>query len=207
MTGKAPAHRCRSVDCASALAVSLIVVLVRRFRNELRAAVRPQRAEDLIRFDLTKHVLDGPGWRRTSHGFYVPSGVVPSTPTQRIIEAAAVAPAEGVLGGWAAAYALGAELLDGCDDHTMRPVPVTVILPNGQHRRSTAGIRFRQQQRCCDDAQVLPTPARLSSTGNHACGCSACSTLAGRHRRSTSRSSARVVSSWAYRTCWTSTPG
>ncbi|WP_168207522.1 hypothetical protein [Microlunatus elymi] len=35
------------------------------------------------------------------------------TVTQRIVDAAARLPSDAVIGGWAAAYALGAEMLDG----------------------------------------------------------------------------------------------
>ncbi len=56
----------------------------------------------------------------------MPSTGVPSSPTQRIIEAAAVVQPGAALGGWAAAYACGADLLDGLDDFTMAPLPVLV---------------------------------------------------------------------------------
>ena len=118
------------------------------------STVRPLLAAELVRRGHSKHVLDGPRWRRTTRGFYVPAGTA-STPTQRVVEAAAVAPVGAVLGGWAAAFALGSDLLDGLDDHTMRPIPVTVILPPRLHRASVPGIRYCQQALDADDVVSL----------------------------------------------------
>lgn len=112
---------------------------VSRFLRELPSTVRPVSAAELVRRGHSKHVLDGPRWRRTTRGFDVPAGTS-STPTQRVVEGAAVAPVGAVLGGWAAAFALGSDLLDGLDDHTTRPIPVSVILPPRLHRASVPGI-------------------------------------------------------------------
>jgi len=116
-----------------------------RFRRELRESVRPERAGVLIRSGTSKHVLDGPRWRRVSRGYYLPAGGSGSTPTQRIVEAAAVMPPGAVLGGWAAAYALGVDLLDGLDDHTMSPLPVPVCLPPSLHLAAAPGVRYVRQ--------------------------------------------------------------
>ncbi len=76
---------------------------------------------------------------------------IESTPTQRIVEAATVTPAVAVLGGWAAAFGHGVDLLDGLDDHTMRPVPITVFLPPRLHREPVASLGYRQQVLDPDD--------------------------------------------------------
>lgn len=71
----------------------------------------------------------GPGWRRTSQGLYVPSDVDGSVPEQRIVEAAAVLPAIGVVTGWAALRWLGARWFDGLtpDGGSERPVALATI--------------------------------------------------------------------------------
>jgi hypothetical protein len=57
-----------------------------RFKRELAAAVHPRSLRELISGGVTMGQLRGKGWRRTSHGFYVPASC-PSTATQRILEA------------------------------------------------------------------------------------------------------------------------
>ncbi len=44
-------------------------------------------------------------------------------------------PDGAAIGGWAAAYALGVDWLDGLDHLTLKPLPVTVVLPPGLRRR------------------------------------------------------------------------
>ena len=113
-------------------------------------------------------MLAGPRWRRTSRGLYVPATAVPSTTTQRLVEAAALLPAGGALGGWAAACAWGADLLDGRDDHTLREQPVLLFLPPGQHRPALPGVRYGQQRLrpveiATRSGLVLTTPSRTAS--------------------------------------------
>lgn len=116
---------------------------------------------------ITWHVLNGPRWRRTSRGYYLPALGVPATPAQRIVEAAAALPPGAAIGGWAAAYACGADLLDGLDDLTMRPLPVTMCLPPGLHRPPTPGRRYLQRR--LDDSELtsragipITTPVRTA---------------------------------------------
>jgi len=130
--------------------------------------VRPQSVAQLVAAGVTRHVLAGPRWRRTLRGLYVPATGVPSTPTQRLVEAAALLPAGGAMGGWAAAYAWGADLLDGRDDHTLREQPVLPFLPPGQHRAALPGVRYGQQQLrpveiVTRSGLVLTTPSRTAS--------------------------------------------
>lgn len=79
-----------------------------------------------------------------------------STPAQRIVEAAAVLPPGAAISGWAAAYACGADLLDGLDDLTMQPLPVTICLPPGLHRSQTPSLRYVQRR--LDDTEVTLRP-------------------------------------------------
>lgn len=56
----------------------------------------------------------GPHWRRTSHGYYLPTFVDGNQVAQRIVEAAAVLrPGGGAVTGWAALAWLGARWFDG----------------------------------------------------------------------------------------------
>lgn len=116
-----------------------------KFRRELYESVRPEKAGFLIQSGTSKHVLDGPRWRRVSRGYYLPTGGPALTPTQRIVEAAARMPPGAVLGGWAAAYALGVDLLDGLDDYSMRPLSVPVCLPPSTHLAAVPGVRYVRQ--------------------------------------------------------------
>lgn len=103
----------------------------------------------------------GRSWRRSSHGLYVPSDV-PLTAPQRIVEAAALLPADrGAVTGWAALHWAGADWIDEDElpvpvvvpDHYVDPRPGIVIseerlipdrrifvdeLPLTDHRRSVA---------------------------------------------------------------------
>jgi hypothetical protein len=64
-------------------------------------------------------------------------------------------PSDAVIGGWAAAYGLGVDFLDGLDDHTLKPLPVPVLLPPGLHRHTVPGIRYRRQHLEPDDSIVV----------------------------------------------------
>lgn len=126
-----------------------------KFRREVRATVRPLPAAQLIDQGVSKHVLDGPRWRRVARGFYVPTSKTALTPTQRIIDAVAISPPRAVVGGWAAAYAHGVDQLDGLDDHSLRPLPVPVFVPHGLHREAVPAVHYRQQALGTDEVVTL----------------------------------------------------
>lgn len=105
--------------------------------------VVPRTSRALRDSGVSKHLLDGPTWRRTSPGRYVPAAVGTS-PEQRIAEAAAHMPPGSALGGWSSAYASGATWLDGLDSR-QRPLPVVMCLPPGLHRTAVPGIRYVRQ--------------------------------------------------------------
>lgn len=75
--------------------------------------VVPVRRDPSGRRGPTKTAARGPGWRRTSHGLYVPSGVDGGRADQRIVEAAAVLPSVGGVTGWAALRWAGGSWFSG----------------------------------------------------------------------------------------------
>ena len=95
---------------------------------------------------VSRGTLVGPGFERTTYGCYRRAGAVPTT-AQRIVDVVAGLPEGAWIAGWAAAYVRGVDMLDGLDDHTMAELPVPVLLPPGQRRRSTSGIVYRQSTR------------------------------------------------------------
>jgi hypothetical protein len=121
-----------------------------RFADEWSSS-RPARSRaDYERLEIGRGTLRGTGYERTSRGYYRPACEDPDMPitsTQRILDAQVAMPAGALLAGWAAAYVHGLDMLDGLDDHTMEPLPVPVLLPPGQRRRSTPGICYWQTSR------------------------------------------------------------
>lgn len=130
---------------------------------DLSDAVRPRTSRALRDQGVSKHLLDGPRYRRTSPGRYVPSGVAPTT-LQRLVEAAAHLPPGGALGGWSAAHLLGAPAFDGLDAG-LRPLPVVMSVADPLHRRATPGLRYVRQELSCDEVVdvggiTVTSPAR-----------------------------------------------
>lgn len=117
---------------------------ISRFRRELRTAARPRPLAELLATGFTRSQLHGPGWRRTSHGFFVPatiwSGTGRPTPTQRILYAIPLIPEQGALTGWAAAFVQGVDVLDGLDHRTMAELPIATCTTRNLGRRSDRGI-------------------------------------------------------------------
>jgi hypothetical protein len=116
-----------------------------RFLSELRTTESPVAAAELGRRGVSHHQLAGRRWRQTSRGFHRPAAPVEVTPTSRILDVAATLPAGAMIAGWAAAFALGVDHLDGFDDFSLRPIPVPVILPPGLHRRRGRDARYVQR--------------------------------------------------------------
>ena len=75
----------------------------------------------------TKGRAAGPGWRRTSHGFYVPSHVSNDKVEQRIVEASVVVPEGLGITGWAGLRWLGGRWFDGTTSAGDRR-PVTIAI-------------------------------------------------------------------------------
>jgi len=74
----------------------------------------------------TRGQAQGPHWRRTSHGLYVPAWVDTTFPEQRVLEQSMRLPSNGAVTGWAACLMHGAAFFDGLgrDGVTLLPVPL-----------------------------------------------------------------------------------
>lgn len=95
---------------------------------------------------LTRANLRSSGWRSPYRGLHVLGPAVAAedlAPGDRIRDAAALLPVDGQVGGWAAAYLLGVEVLDG-----RRPgsgaAPVPLLLPPHHHPRKRSGIDWER---------------------------------------------------------------
>lgn len=139
-----------------------------RFEQELRTARRPARAAVLVGSGVGRGSLRGPAWRKVGHGLYT-SAVERVTVTQRIADAAGSLTAEAAVGGWAAAYAWGVDVLDGTDARTGNVQPVDCV--SGQlRRRSTPGIRYHRSALADDETAVrlglrVTSPIRTALDG------------------------------------------
>ena len=103
------------------------------FARELVRVVPPRSRADLLAAGLSPRTLGSDRWRQVTHGWHVPRGV-PDTAAQRIVQSATIV-REGCVSGWAAAYVLGADMLDGRDPFTGARHPVRLVLaPGGSHR-------------------------------------------------------------------------
>lgn len=102
----------------------------------------------------TNKTARGPEWRRTSRGFYVPVGVDPDLPEQRVVEASVVMPPGSGVTGWAALRWLGGAWFDGFAPDGVTRLPV--LLLTGDHNiRSQAGFRVVEERRALTDLVVV----------------------------------------------------
>ena len=74
----------------------------------------------------TRKAARGPGWRRTSHGFYVPASVPTDDVRQRIVEASVLVPPGCAINGWAALCWQGGRWFGGLSA-TLAPLPVPIV--------------------------------------------------------------------------------
>ncbi|GAA2096974.1 hypothetical protein GCM10009841_09010 [Microlunatus panaciterrae] len=119
-----------------------------RFESELRQAHRPRSAAELRSAGVSRGSTRGRAWRSTSRGYFAPAldPVVGLTTTQRILDAYPLVTERGAIGGWAAAFIQGVDLLDGRDPWTMRPEPVQICLGADLGRQSTDKIRYSRDE-------------------------------------------------------------
>ncbi len=89
--------------------------------------MRPVRLDATGLTGPTRGQARGPGWRRTSRGFYVPATVDGARVEQRILEASVVVPPGCAITGWASLRWQGAQWFDGRES-SGRPLPVTVLV-------------------------------------------------------------------------------
>ena len=106
----------------------------------------PLRRADASALGVTPGQLRGPAWRHSSHGYHVPSTTPAGSPSQRIAEAAVMLPTAGAIGGWAAAYWLGAGLLDGVGPDGRTPLPVLLCLSEHGQIRRRPGIQLSRDR-------------------------------------------------------------
>ena len=134
-----------------------------RFVEERARSRTPRSTAELAVDGVGRGTLRGARYERTSKGYHRPVDQSdPSlTSTQRILDARAAIPAGALIAGWAAAYVHGVDNLDGLDDHSMQPLPVSVLLPPGQHRRDTAGIHYRQSKRPIRGVVIEDVPVTM----------------------------------------------
>jgi len=81
----------------------------------------------------TRGQAQGPFWRQSTHGLYVPSTTDSDRPEQRIAEQAVRLGPKGAVTGWAALRMHGAAYFDGASDAGFRPV--NLVSPD-RHLRS-----------------------------------------------------------------------
>ncbi len=124
------------------------------FTQDLRTATRPAGYRHLLAAGIGRGALAGPHWLRPSRGQYRPR-VAELTVTQRILDAAALLPAGGAIGGWAAAYVHGVLWLDGRDGWTGAEVPVLACVGAATHRLSLPGVRYTRARLPIDDVTVV----------------------------------------------------
>lgn len=139
------------------------------FEMELWEARRPRSLAQLARAGVTRDMTRSRAWRRTTRGWFVPSDT-PTSSTQRILEAAPLVPAGGALAGWAAAYVLGVDHLDGLDADTMDPIALPLHLGRDVGRAVQPGVRVVRERLPATDRQFwhgLPvtTPIRTLFDG------------------------------------------
>ncbi|MPZ62472.1 MAG: hypothetical protein GEU93_14505 [Propionibacteriales bacterium] len=120
-------------------------------RSVFDGVTPPRRRTDLLEDGVTAGRLRGPGWQRTSHGFYVPAGVDRRGPLQRVAQASRRLPAGGAVGGWAAARTLGVRAFDGLATDGRTPIDVPLCIGAEHQIRSVPGIRVWADSLPSDD--------------------------------------------------------
>lgn len=146
------------------------------FLRQLSTATRPQSVSVLAAAGVKPSTLRGKKWRATSRGHYVPAEA-PQTPAQRLLAAVPLIPPTGALAGWAAAYVLGVDMLDGLDPFTMAPMPLTVSLGSAAGRVDQSQVRYVRERLLGADRALHQGP------GSHGCACSTSSRRACRGRK------------------------
>ncbi len=111
---------------------------------------------------MSAHELRGPLWRQEHPGRYAFAATDPQHPRQRALVGASVLPADGALGGWAAAYLQGASRLDGSTADPDRFEPVLLCMPRRCQRQWWPGLRPFRSELDADDV-VLVDGVRVTS--------------------------------------------
>jgi hypothetical protein len=140
-----------------------------RFARELDSCDRPLSLAELQSLGVTRRMVRGPGWRRTSYGFWAPARG-DFSPAQRILDASPLVGPTDAMTGWAAAYASGVDALDGLDSLTMRPLPVPIVVGGRAGRELKDAVTYLRSSLPADDAVELgglrfTTPVRAAFDG------------------------------------------
>jgi very-short-patch-repair endonuclease len=99
----------------------------------------PLRRRDALAVGHTDANLRSRAWRRTFHGVYAPAGISVTDVALRIRAAACLLPPDGAVTGWAAAWMLGARVLDGRTPWG-ELLPVRLAIPPHRRIRRRDGI-------------------------------------------------------------------
>lgn len=136
------------------------------FHRRRPGLVRPVPLDDTGRCGPTRARAYGPGWRRTSHGLFVPADVV-VTPQQRLVEAGVLVPDGGAITGWGALHWQGAQWLNGSTPEDAHGLPVDLSIFRHQIRPQP-GIRICEERCSPADRHVVdglrvtrPVPASV----------------------------------------------
>ena len=114
-------------------------------RRDAPAATASLRTCEALALGVTPGELAGPRWHTPSRGVQRPTGPVDHEPLallpgQRLYDVAELLPGGAAIGGWGAAYLLGARDLDGRGDSGVELEPVPVVLPPPLLVRARQGI-------------------------------------------------------------------
>lgn len=118
----------------------------------------------------TRGQARGSNWVRDSHGLYLPAGLDPALAVdQRIVSAAATAPAGGGVTGWAALRWGGARHLDGSHRHQELPVTLAVPPSGAEGRPGIAVSTEEHLRRMLTEVDGLTLTSYLAATVYEVC--------------------------------------
>ncbi len=117
--------------------------------------MRPVRIDPRGEAGPTKGQADGPNWRRTSYGFYVPSSVDGTVPEQRIIEQSVRLPKGGAVTGWGACRLHGAAFFDGLGPDRRARIPVPLATGPRGNLRKDAAVSLSRERLAPEDIVVV----------------------------------------------------
>lgn len=118
----------------------------------------------------TRGQARGAHWVRDAHGLYLPAGLDPALAIdQRIVTAAAAAPAGGAVTGWAALRWGGARHLDGMRGRTELPVTLAVPPSGAEGRPGVAVSTEEHLRRVLVEVDGLTLTSYLAATVYEVC--------------------------------------
>lgn len=118
-----------------------------------RALVRPVPLDPSGEGGPTRHQARNASWRRTTHGFYVPSDTDSTVVEQRIVEQSMRLGGTGAVTGWAALRMYGAAFFDGLEPDGRTSIPVALVTP--RRLRDTAASVASQAGRGGDRVWIV----------------------------------------------------